>query len=209
MSKGSHIFGSVPRPNRDARRTSRRNTCAVMKASPVAVWRSCGMTPNISHSASSVKWRIAGRPAKRAVALEVQREVHRVEAAVEQRRAPVPFVGGVERPHVVADVVADDHAVLQVVEEPLQRGRLVHPVAALVARHAVHGDRARVLGSTLSRAENESSIRISPPSTATAPMVMMRSVRGIEAGRLRDRGRRTARRSIGVSSVHVGSKQPR
>ena len=35
-----------------------------MNASPLAVCRSCGMTPNISHNASSVNRRIGGRPAK-------------------------------------------------------------------------------------------------------------------------------------------------
>ena len=37
---------------------------AVMNASPVAVCRSCGVTSNIVHSASSVKFRMGGRPAK-------------------------------------------------------------------------------------------------------------------------------------------------
>ena len=54
---------------------------------------------------------------ERAIALEVQRQIHRVQAAVQQPRAPVPLAGRVERRDVVADVMADDHAVAQIVEK--------------------------------------------------------------------------------------------
>ena len=39
-SNSSQTPARVPRPIRAARRTSLKNTCAVMKASPLAVWRS-------------------------------------------------------------------------------------------------------------------------------------------------------------------------
>ena len=63
-------------------------------------------------------WRAAG---ERAVTLEVQREIHRVQAPVQQRHVPVARACRVERRDVVADVMSDDHAVLQVVEKAFER----------------------------------------------------------------------------------------
>ena len=142
-AKGSLTRSRVARPFRDASRSSRMKTWAVMNASPPAVWRSCGMTSNISHSASSVNRRIGGRPAN-APSPRVQRQVHRVEAAIEQRHAPVPLVAGVERRDVMADVVSDDDAVAEIVEEPFERLGFSMPAAALVARDTVDRHRLRV-----------------------------------------------------------------
>ena len=116
-----------------------------MKASPLAVWRSCGTTPKRSQSASSVYRRI-GRPAgERAVLLEVQRQVHRVQAAIRHPEAPMALVRRVERADVVIDVMADDHAVAEIFEELLEHLGLLHAGAALVARHTVHCHCCRVL----------------------------------------------------------------
>ncbi len=49
---GLHSEPTVVRPARRAKRRSRRKIWALINASPPAVWRSCGATPNISHSAS-------------------------------------------------------------------------------------------------------------------------------------------------------------
>ena len=116
-----------------------------MNASPLAVWRSWGMTPNRSHSESSVNWRIGGPVGERAVLLQMQSQVHGVEAAVQEPHAEVPLVAGIERRDVVADMVAHDHAIAEVPEETFERLPLVDPAAALVPRHAMHGDGAGVV----------------------------------------------------------------
>ena len=61
-------------------------------------------------------------------------------------KTPSALVARIERPDVVPDVVSDDHAVPHIVEKPDQRLLFLHPSASLVARDAVHGDGARVLG---------------------------------------------------------------
>ena len=100
------------------------------------------------HLAERVQREVAnGGPAGEGpVTFEVEGEVHRIEAAVQQRQIPMTAAGRIHGRDVVADVVPDDDPVLQVVEKTLKRGRLVQPVDGLVACHAVHGHRGRVLG---------------------------------------------------------------
>jgi len=43
---------------------------------------------------------------ERTVALEVQRQVHRVDAAIAELEVPMAFVAGVERAHVVTGAPA-------------------------------------------------------------------------------------------------------
>src|SRR5262245_29613604 len=54
---------------------------------------------------------------KGAVALEMQCQIHRVEASVRQLEAPVAAIRGIEGCDVVADVVTNDHAVAEILEE--------------------------------------------------------------------------------------------
>ena len=144
---------SVVRPWRAASLSRRRNTCAVRKASPLAVWRSCGITSNML--AQRVQREMANRRAagERAVSFEVQREIHRVEASIHRAKAPAALVAGVERSDVVTDVVSDDHAVPQVVEKARQRLLFLQPPASLVACDAVHRHGARVFGDGQQRVE--------------------------------------------------------
>ena len=81
------------------------------------------------------------RIGKRSAALEMQRQVHRIEAAVHQIEAEVTLVRGVQRRHVMPDVVADDDAVPQVLQEAAQRIRFVEAASRFIARDAV--DRGR------------------------------------------------------------------
>ena len=76
-----------------------------MNASPLAVWRSCGMTSE--QGAESIERELPDRrtPGERTVTLQVQREIHGVEAAIRERDAPVPFERRVKGADVVADVV--------------------------------------------------------------------------------------------------------
>ena len=74
----------------------------------------------------------------------MERQVHSVEAAIQEREAPVTAQGGVKGGDIVADVMPDDHPVTEIVEKLLQRFGLVDPLPALVSSHAVHGDRFRV-----------------------------------------------------------------
>ena len=62
-------------------------------------------------------------------------------------------VSRVERRDVVADVVADDHAVAQVVEKGLECLRFLDAFLALVTRDAVHRDGRCVLGQPDERME--------------------------------------------------------
>ena len=78
-----------------------------------------------------------------AVAFEVEREVHGVEAGVGHCEAVVAFVGGVEGFDVVADVVADDDAVAKVGEKLLQGFWLIEASEAFFALSSV--ERARHL----------------------------------------------------------------
>ena len=107
----------------------------------VAAGRVAIVRNDAEHLAQGIEREMPDRraPGERAVALEVQREIHRVEASVHELEAPVPAVGGIEGRDVVADVMTDDHAVTQIVEEQLERLRFVHPLPALVARDAVDG----------------------------------------------------------------------
>ena len=95
----------------------------------VAAGRVAVVRDDVEHLAERVERVLAdGRPpGEGAIALEVQRQVHRVEAAIHRRDGPAALVTGVERRDVVADVVPDDHAVAQVVEKARQRLFLVNP----------------------------------------------------------------------------------
>ena len=59
-------------------------------------------------------------PGERAVAFEVQGQIHRVEASILGVKTPSALVARIERPDVVPDVVSDDHAVPHIVEKPDQ-----------------------------------------------------------------------------------------
>src|SRR6476620_6535630 len=87
------------------------------------------------HVAEGVKGEATdpGPPGKRPACLEMQGEIHRVEASIEQLEAPLPLVGGVERSDVMTDMVADDHAVPEILEKKFQRARFLHSLEALVA----------------------------------------------------------------------------
>ena len=152
-TNGSLMRESVVRPWRAASLSRRRNTCAVRKASPLAVWRSCGIT--LEHVAQRVQRELANRrtAGECAVSFEVQREIHRVEASIHRAKAPSALVAGVERADVVTDMVSDDHAVPQVVEKARQRLLFLQPAASLVARDAVHRHGARVLSDCQQRVE--------------------------------------------------------
>src|SRR5688572_26043102 len=108
----------------------------------VAAGRVPVVRDDVEHAAQGIErevpdWRA---PRECTIPLEVQGEIHRVEAPVQQLQAPVPAVRNVERRDVVTDVMADDHPVAQVVEEQRERLRFLHPLPALVAGDAVHGD---------------------------------------------------------------------
>lgn len=81
---------------------------------------------------------------KRPAALEMQRQVHRIEAAVHQFDAEVTLIRGVQRRNVMPDVVADDDAVLQIMQEAAQRVGFFEAAARLIARDAVDRHRRRV-----------------------------------------------------------------
>ena len=94
--------------------------------------------------------------------------------------APAALVAGVERADVVTDVVADDHAVAQVVEKALQRVRFLEPAARLSSR--VMPCTVTALGVPLDfqqRVEGVLEQDLVRRGRATAPIVMMRSVRGL------------------------------
>ena len=57
----------------------------------------------------------------------------------------MPLAGAIESRDVVPDVMPDDDAIQQVVEEQAHRRRFLHSVDSLVARDAVHGDRRVVI----------------------------------------------------------------
>ena len=151
---------------------------AVMNASPLAVWRSCGMTPNIAQSPSSVNCRIGGRPANAPSRsrCSVRSIVSRLRFS--ERDAPVTLERRVERRDVVADVVPDDDAVPEIVEELLERHGLVHACAGsdLVSRHG--RSRLRCCVDLDQRVERVLDDDFARRCTATAPMVMRRSTRG-------------------------------
>ncbi len=82
---------------------------------------------------------------ERAVLFEHKRKGHRVETQIRHLESEVPLVACVECVDIVANVMANDHAVFQVVEELFERFRLVETCQAFVARHAVNCNRAGIV----------------------------------------------------------------
>ena len=82
---------------------------------------------HVEHLAQCVQREVPNRRAscEGAVLLEMQSQIHRVDAAVQQTHPPVTLVGRIEGGDVVTDVVADDDPVAQVVEKPFQRLRFL------------------------------------------------------------------------------------
>ena len=77
----------------------------------------------VGHDAEHLAERVQGEVADGGPAgegpgtFEVEGEVHRIEAAVQQRQGPMTAAGRIHGRDVVADVVPDDDPVLQVVEK--------------------------------------------------------------------------------------------
>jgi hypothetical protein len=78
---------------------------------------------------------------ERAITLQVQRQIHRVQASVHQPHAPMPLTGRVDRRDVVADVMTDDHAVAEILQKPRERLWLREAPLRLIPRDTVHSDR--------------------------------------------------------------------
>src|SRR6187200_1782804 len=110
---------------------------------------------HVEHLAQCVQREVPNRgaPCEGAVLFEMQSQIHRVDAAVQQMHSPVTLAGRIEGGDVVTDVMAHDDPVADVVEKPFQCLRFLDAAAAFVARHAVHRNRARVLVNSEQRVE--------------------------------------------------------
>ena len=84
---------------------------------------------NAKQLAQGIQREVANRrtTGESAIPLEVECQIHRVQASVCQLEAPVAAICGIECCDVVADVVTNDHAVAEVLEELFERLRLSTP----------------------------------------------------------------------------------
>ena len=128
----------------------------------VATCRVAVVRNHIEHLAQRVEGEMANRRAsgEGTVSFEVQREIHRVEASIHRAKPPAALVAGVERSDVVTDVMSDDHAIAQVVEESRELASSSSPPRAS-SRVMPCTVTALVFLATVSSASKESSSTIS------------------------------------------------
>ncbi len=93
------------------------------------------------HRAQRVESEMTDRrtPGEHSVAFEVQRQIHRIQAVIQQPATPQTREGRINGRDVVPDVMSNDHAVAQILEKPGQRGGLLDPTPGLIPCDAVNG----------------------------------------------------------------------
>ena len=82
---------------------------------------------------------------KCSVPLQEQRQIHGIQTPVEHLNAPMALVARVEGGDVMADVMAHNHPVAQILKKSLEGSGFFDALAAGIAGHAVDGHRRRVV----------------------------------------------------------------
>src|SRR5262245_5162173 len=146
LRRGLNLEGLADKPERataESRRESLESQKHLGRDERVAAGGMAIVRDDTEHRAQAVERELPDRwtAGERAVQFEVQRQIHRVETAVHQLDAPVPLERRVDRADVKADVMTDDHSVLEIVEKAFERDGLLNASNALLPGHAVDSHR--------------------------------------------------------------------